>query len=284
MAKFVKKVEHYELRDPIGNPQESRVFVGRDTAEDRSVAIKALPLDFFQSQREFDQFAELTRRIATELVHPNILLPEKVIGKYTEAFLVTELVDGPNMRTYVEESAPPVPRVTEIALQLLNGLQYLHSKKLLHRNLKSSNVLVRPDQTVVMCDMFYSQLFVRWRKEHGFPSVESVRYVCPEECQEKKLVPASDVYSLGVILYFGYTRIMPIRGTSAMELQTKHVKLTLREKPEMINPQVPPFISNMLLKMLAKAPKKRYTELGELIMDLRRLSGIRPGPRQSRRI
>ena len=273
MARFVKQVGAYEFHDIIGNPQESRVYAGREAATDRPVALKALPLDFFQAEREFDQFAEVTTRFG-HMRHPNIIVPERLIGKFTEAFLVSELIAGPNIRTYVEETVPLVPVVTEIAAHLLNTLQFLHSKKLLHRNLKATNVLIRPDGTPVLCDMFYSQRFLRWRKQHGFPSLESVRYVSPEECLEKKLLPQSDIYSLGVILYFAYTRIMPIRGQNVGELQVKHVKLTLREKPEQINPQIPPLISEMLLRMLAKAPKRRYAEgLGELILDLRRLGG-----------
>ncbi len=283
MAKFIKKVGNYEIHDPIGNPHESRVSVGREMDTDRPVAIKALPLDFFRSEREFEQFTELTGRVAT-LQHPNVLVPEKVLGKYTEAYLVSELIDGPNFRDFVTEKVPPVAAVTQIAIQLLNALQFLHSNKLLHRNLKNSNVLVRPDGSVVVCDQYYSSLFVRWRKEYGFPSVETVRFVSPEECKAKRLVPASDVYSLGVILYFGYTRIMPIRGQSATELQLKHVKMPLREKPEQINPQIPTFVSDMLLKMLGKTPKRRYTELGELILDLRRLSGGPTLPGPARRI
>lgn len=283
MVKFIKEVAGYKILDPVGNPQESRVCVGHEVVNDRPVAIKSLPLDFFQSEREFEQFDELTRK-ATTLKHPNLLMPERLIGKFTEAYLVTELIDGPNLRTLVEQHPPVIGDAHRMTLQLLNVLQFLHSKNILHRNLKSTNVLIRPDKSVVVCDLFYSPLFVRWRRVKGFPSVESVRYVSPEECQEKKLVRESDVYSLGVLLYYLYTRTLPIRGQSALELQARHVKMTVRERPDMINPNVPPFVSDMILKMLVKNPRKRTGDLGELILDLRRLVGDRSGARPSGRI
>lgn len=270
--KFRRKVESFEIGDPIGNPQESRVFLGRDIETDQPVAIKALPLDFFQSDREFQQFKARTAKAAEVLKHKHLLMPRKCVGKFSEAFLIMEYIPGPNLRELVNSPRPPdLADVHRIAVQLMSAVQFLHSKDLLHRNIKASNVLVRPTGDAVLSDMFYSPLFVRWRKEKGFPSVESVRYVSPEECQEKKLVPQSDIYSLGCVLFLAYTRVYPIRGQSAVELQQKHVKMQIREKPDIINPSLPTFVSDMLLKMLAKSPRKRYKDLGEVILDLRRI-------------
>ena len=268
---FRKRIGSYELLDPIGNPQESRVFEARNVEHDEPVALKALPLDFFHAKREFEAFREATAKAAAQLKHPHILMPQQVIGKWSEAYLVMERIQGPNIRELVAHKPPEIPAVNRMTIQLLNALQFLHQHKFIHRNIKATNVLVRPNTDVLLSDMFYSPLFVRWRKEKGFPSVEAVRFVSPEECLERKLVPASDVYSLGIVLFLAYTRVYPIRGQSALELQQKHVKMNIRERPDIINPHLPQLITDMLMKMIAKPPRKRYKDLGQLILDLRRL-------------
>jgi serine/threonine-protein kinase len=141
----------------------------------------------------------------------------------------------------------------------------------LNQNLKSTNVLLDSNLNVKVTDFFFSKLFNRWRKRRGYTSVESVRYLSPEQIKEKSLDERSDIYSAGVVLFYLFTKVMPIRGTSVSELMKKHLKMAIVEIPTTINPDIPEDISRVVMNMLLKKPRKRLSALSELILDLSRL-------------
>ena len=166
-----------------------------------------------------------------------------------------------------------------IMIQIIKGVQYLHHFKALHQNLKSANVLLDSQLNVKLTDFFFSKLFNRWRKRHGYSSVESVRYLSPEQIREKSLDERSDIYSIGVILFYLFTKVMPIRGTSAPEIMKKHLKMSIKEVPTVINPEVPEEISHIVMDMLKKKPRQRLATLSELILDLSRME--KGGPKRT---
>jgi serine/threonine-protein kinase len=195
----------------------------------------------------------------------------KLLGKFSEAFILTECVEGTNLRVYVDNQTHSFPELLRVALQILKGLQYLHHFKLLHQNLKASNVLLDANLNAKLTDFYFSKLFNRWRKRRGYPSVETVKYFSPEQVKEKALDERSDIYSVGVVLFYLFTRIMPIRGTSMQEVMQKHLKMSIVEIPSTINPDVPDEISRIVMHMLEKKPRKRLSSLSELILDLSRM-------------
>ncbi len=265
-----KQVDNYQIMGVIGNPNESRVFLVEEIGSQRKFALKALPMDFFNNEREFKNFEQEVARI-TQLKCPNLVKYHKLIGKYTESFLLTEYVEGVNLKSYVEEQTHPYPELRGIALQLLKAVQYLHHFKILHQNLKSTNVLLDGDLNVKVTDFYFSKLFERWRKRRGFTSIETVKYFSPEQVKGKSVDERSDIYSVGIVLFYLYTRVMPIRGTSVQEIMHKHVRMRVVEVPSTINPEVPPEMSRIVMKMLEKKPRKRLSSLSELILDITRM-------------
>ncbi len=265
-----KVVENYEILGVVGNPQESRVFLVADVQSKQKFALKALPMDFFNGEREFKSFQQEFEKVS-QLKSPYVVRYYKLIGKFTEAFLLTEYVEGKNLRTYVDNQIHSFPELLHVAVQIMKGIQYLHHFKILHQNLKSTNILLDDDLNVKLSDFYFSKLFNRWRKQRGYSSVETIRYFSPEQVKEKSLDERSDFYSIGVVLFYLFTRVMPIRGTSATEIMHKHLRMNIVEVPSTINPQVPPEISIMVMKMLEKKPRKRIQSLSETILDLTRL-------------
>ncbi|UCD56456.1 MAG: serine/threonine protein kinase [Candidatus Hydrogenedentota bacterium] len=265
-----KWIDNYEVMGVIGNPQESRVFLVKDTETTKKFALKALPMDFFDNEREFKSFGQALEKVA-QFRCPNLVSYHKIIGKYTESFILTEYVEGMNLKAYVDNQTHPFSELRRVALQIIKGIQYLHHFKLLHQNLKAANVLLDSDLNVKLSDFFFSKLFGRWRKRRGYPTIETVRYFSPEQVKEKSLDERSDVYSLGVLLFYLFTRVMPIRGTSVPEIMQKHLRMNIVEVPSTINPEVPAGISRIVMHMLEKKPRKRLSSLSELILDLSRM-------------
>jgi serine/threonine protein kinase len=267
MKKFI---ENFEVVGVIGNPQQSRVFLVEERESRTKFALKALPMDFFDSEREFRAFEQVVDKVR-QFKCPNLVAHYKLMGKYTEPFLLTEFVEGTNLKGYVDEQTRPFPEMLGIAIQILKGIQYLHHFKLLHQNLKATNVLLDTDLNVKLSDFFFSKLFNRWRKRRGFTSLEAVRFISPEQIREKSLDERSDIYSIGIVLFYLFTKVMPIRGTSVSEVMQKHLKMSIKEIPTVINPEVPEEISRIVMEMLKKKPRKRLDSLSELILDLSRM-------------
>ncbi|GAB4355689.1 MAG: hypothetical protein Kow0099_39510 [Candidatus Abyssubacteria bacterium] len=266
-----KQIENFEVVGVVGNPQESRVFLVEHVETRKKFAMKALPMDFFDNEREFRNFSETVEEKIAALKSPYLVKYYKMMGKYTEPFLLTEFVEGINLRGYVDNQIHPFPELLSVALQIMKGLQYLHTQKIIHQNLKASNILLDANLNVKLTDFFFSKLFNRWRKRRGYPSVETVRYFSPEQVKQKSLNERSDIYSLGVVLFYLFTRVMPIRGGSIHELGQKHLRMKVLEVPSTINADVPPEVSRVIMQMLEKKPRKRLSSLSELILDFSRM-------------
>ncbi|MBI5118805.1 serine/threonine protein kinase [Candidatus Poribacteria bacterium] len=265
-----RQVDNYNVVGVVGNPQESRVFLVEEIGTAKKFAMKALPMDFFDNEREFKVFNLLLDKVA-QFKCSNLVTYHKLLGKFSEAFILTEFIEGVNLKGYVDNQVHQFPELLRLAIQILRGVQYLHHFKLLHQNLKSTNVLLDANLNAKLSDFYFSKLFNRWRKRRGYPSVETVRYFSPEQVKEKTLDERSDIYSVGVVLFYLFTRIMPIRGASVPEIMQKHIKMNIVEIPSTINPDVPPEISRIVMKMLEKKPRKRLSTLSELILDLSRM-------------
>ena len=266
MKKFI---DNFEVAGVIGNPHESRVFLVEERESREKFALKALPMDFFDSEREFRAFEQVVDKVA-QFKCANLVSHYKLMGKYTEPFLLSEFVEGSNLKGYVDEQTRAYPELLGIAIQILKGMQYLHHFKVLHQNLKATNILLDTSLNVKITDFFFSKLFNRWRKRRGFTSVGAVRFLSPEQIREKSLDERSDIYSIGIVLFYLFTKVLPIRGTSVQEVMHKHLKMTIKEIPTTINPEVPEEISRIIMDMLKKKPRKRLDSLSELILDLSR--------------
>jgi serine/threonine-protein kinase len=267
MKKFI---ENFEVVGVVGNPHQSRVFLVEEKESRTKFALKALPMDFFDSEREFRSFEQVVDKVR-EFKSPNLVKHYKLMGRYTESFLLTEFVEGVNLKGYVDEQTRPFPEMLVVAIQILKGMQYLHHFKLLHQNLKATNVLLDEQLNVKLSDFFFSKLFNRWRKRRGFTSIEAVRYLSPEQIREKSLDERSDIYSIGIVLFYLFTKVLPIRGTSVQEIMQKHLKMSIKEIPSTINPEVPEEVSRFVMNMLKKKTRKRLNSLSELILDLSRM-------------
>ena len=265
-----KQIDNYEVTGVVGNPQESRVFLVEQLDTRKKFALKALPMDFFDSEREFRAFGLTVDKVA-QFKSPHLVAHYKLFGKFTESFLLLEYVEGMCLKEYIDGPQRPFPELLSVAIQILKAIQYLHHFKVVHQNLKSTNVLLDSELNVKVTDFFFSKLFNRWRKRRGFTSVESVRYLSPEQIKEKSVGDRSDIYGLGVILFYLFTKVMPIRGNSVPEIMKKHIKMTISEIPTTINPEVPEEISRIVMNMLKKKPRKRLVSLSELILDLSRM-------------
>ncbi len=249
----------YRLLEQVGSGGLAAVYRGHDLLLDRAVAIKILR-DPYAGDPAFRQRFLEEARAAGRLDHPNIVHIYDVGLEEKHPYIVMELVEGTDLRHLIAERAPlPVREALHIARQICAGVGEAHKAGIVHCDLKPQNILLTADGTVKVADFGIARAFQAREDEEERPKViwGSPHYISPEQAAGKPPIPASDVYSIGVILYEMLTGAPPFHDEETQVLLLKH----LREMPppmQLSNPRVPDKLEAIVRTMLAKQPTMRY--------------------------
>ncbi len=264
--------ERYRLIEQIGTGGMATVYRGHDVLLDRPVAIKALR-EPYASDLEFNQRFLEEARAAGRLDHPNIVHIYDVGADDGRPYLVMELVPGEDLKTFIRRTAPlPIAQALEIARQICAGVGYAHRAGLIHCDLKPHNILLTPQGAVKVADFGIARAFEPERAPGANVAREqtvwgSPHYISPEQAAGEPPLPASDVYSIGVILYEMLTGVPPFHDEDTTALILKH----LREEPgpmRALNPRIPPGLEWLVRKVLAKERTARYRNADQFGMAL----------------
>lgn len=254
----------YRLGELLGTGGMALVYRAHDALLDRPVAIKMLR-EPYASDPSFRARFLNEARAAARLDHPSIAHIYDVgiheTGPAQERpYLVMELVNGQNLKALIRQEAPlRVPQALELARQICAAVGRAHRAGLVHCDVKPQNVLITPSGEVKMTDFGIARAF---QQESADAEAEQVvwgspHYISPEQVQGQSPTPASDVYSIGVVLYEMLTGVPPFHADDPTELALKH----LREEPAPMtsfNPRVPPRLEWLVRKVLSKEPAARY--------------------------
>lgn len=262
----------YELLERIGEGGMAVVYRARDALLGRLVAIKVLR-EQFASDGEFLTRFRLEARAAASLSHPNVVNIYDVGEDRGIHYIVMEYVQGRNLKELIRSRRPlAVGEACSIALQIARALEAAHQRELVHRDIKPHNILMTPDGTVKVTDFGIAQAASTTSLTQTGTVIGSVHYFSPEQARGHSVDCASDIYSLGVVMYEMVTGRLPFTGESPVAVALKH----LQERPVVpskINPDVPAALEQIILKMLAKEKSERYRSAAELIQDLRTVKG-----------
>jgi Tol biopolymer transport system component len=248
------KFGHYEILAPIGRGGMGEVWMGRDLELDRPVALKFLA----RAATLTGAMDQLTReaRSASALNHPNIITIHEIVRHHEISILVMELVDGAALRTLCG-TPQPLNRVIHVGAQVARALAAAHAHGIVHHDIKPENVLVRQDGYVKVLD------FGLARRVGGAETGSNqlfaggtFRYMSPEQARAESISPASDVFSLGLVLY----ELTTGRHAFPSDSQFGTVCTMLTKEPaapSSLNPRVPSRLDSLILATLSKSPEKR---------------------------
>jgi len=268
--------ERYRLKEKIGSGGMADVWLATDRELDRSVAIKILH-DRFAQDKEFVERFRREARSAAGLQHPNVVsIFDR--GEFRDTyFIAMEYVDGPQLKQLVKGGMS-----TEDALnftrQILNAARFAHRKGIVHRDLKPQNVLIDEDGRARVADFGIAR-----GESSDITGTGSVmgtaQYLSPEQAQGKETTPASDIYSIGVILYEALTGRVPFEGDSAVAVALKQVSEAPR-RPSAVNSEVPPALDAVVMRALAKDPEARFKDADAFLkaLDAAERSPEKPRP------
>ncbi len=253
----------------MGSGGMSDVFRARDNQLDRRVAIKILHERYAGDPEYLARFRTEARSVA-RLSHPNIVTVIDRGDDDGRQYIVFEHVDGENLKELVRRSGRlPVRRAIELALQVADGLAFAHQEGLVHRDVKPQNVLLSREGEVKVTDFGIARSL---EVEHGVTQTGTVlgtgEYLAPEQASGKPISPATDVYSLGVVLWEMLAGEVPFSGENFVAVALRHVNEPVPSLRE-IRPDVSPRLAAAVERALAKDPAHRFPSMAALAKELR---------------
>lgn len=263
----------YRLEDRLGSGGMSDVYRAHDLMLERTVAVKLLHEDLSRNS----SFRELFRqeaRSAANLSHPSIVTIHDFGLDGGKLFLVMEYIDGADLKSILHHRGRlKVDEALPLLIQACAGLGYAHRVGLIHCDVKPHNMIVASDSQLKITDFGIARALTSLRS--GSPSDViwgSPQYFSPEQASGQVLTPATDVYSLGVVMYEMLTGRLPFEAPTASELSRLH-RTAIPPSPRLLNPEIPPVIENILMKVLVKEPSARYRtadQFGRVLMSANR--------------
>ncbi len=259
----------YQLLERIGSGGMAEVFRARDLMLDRLVAIKILRADY-SSSPEFQERFRQEARAAANLSHPNIVTVHDFGLDGGRLFIVMEHVPGADLKTLLRRRGRlSVDEAIPLIVQACAGLGYAHRAGLVHCDVKPHNLLITPDKRLKVTDFGIARALTTIRPDQREQIVwGSPQYFSPEQARGLPPTPASDVYSLGVVLYETLTGTLPFHATTAEELARLHIYAQPIPLSEFV-PDIPPTLEQIVMKVLSKEPSARYRtadQLGRVLM------------------
>ncbi len=254
----------YRLIQRVGAGGMAEVWCAEDTMLNRRIALKFLLERFTQDA----QFVERFRREASAaagLQHPN------VVGVYDRGehdgvpYIAMEYVEGASLKDLIARGLS-IEEAVEIIRQVLAGARFAHSRGIVHRDLKPQNVLIDAEGRARVADFGIARAGASEITQTG-SVLGTAQYLSPEQAQGLAVTAASDIYSIGVMLYEALTGQVPFEGDSAVSVALKQVSERPRP-PSQLNPAVPPALDAVVLKALAKDPANRYATADEFLAAL----------------
>jgi len=270
--------DRYQIEKEVGRGARGVIFKASDSG--RSVAVKILVDDMLNDETAFDRFTT-EAKTALSLKHPNIIdVFDFGLTDDGQAFLVMDYCDGCTLQQVLDvEKRLNLPRALNIFLQIVNALCYAHSKGMIHRDIKPENIVLQNDAKV---DQVKVVDFGIAKKFSLLPGVDLASegqalgtpgYMSPEQAMGERHIDArSDIYSLGCLMYTTLAGVLPIDGSSAEEILSRHISV----EPVPLSlacpgALLPANVQEVVMRAIKKFPEERYQTAEQLKSDIKML-------------
>ena len=263
-----RTLSHYEIVEKLGEGGMGVVYKAEDLKLKRSVALKLLSA---QLSKETHAMAQLEReaQAASALNHPHICTIHEVGEAGGQAYIAMEYVAGRTLKSLAEPGGLPVETVLRYGAQIADALAHAHERGVVHRDLKTANVVITPEGQVKVLDFGLAKRLPVREKAEGTHATETfaqedaiagtLPYMAPEVLSGNPADARSDLWALGVVLYEMAAGQLPFRGQSGYELSS----MILRDPPPPLPAHVPAGLRAVITRLLAKEPELRYRSAGE---------------------
>ena len=277
-----KTISHYKILEKLGEGGMGIVYKAEDTNLKREVAIKFLPPQIASQKEEKERF-KVEARAAASLNHPNIATIYSIEEFDDEAFIVMEFIDGMELKDKIASGPIKLADAINIARDIANGLGAAHSKGIVHRDIKSSNIMITLDGKIKIMDFGLAKVRDSGLTTRVGTTMGTAAYMSPEQASGEKVDHRTDIWSLGVILYELLTGELPFKAD--YEAAWTYVVLNKDPlKPSELDRKIPANVDSLLMKMLEKDCENRYSNTEEFIKDLEKIRGELTGNEQESKV
>lgn len=262
-------VSHYRIVQKIGAGGMGEVYLAEDTKLGRRVAMKFLPAHLVSDEEIKARFIRETQTIA-RLNHPNIVSIYDVSEFNGRPYFVMELVEGDSLHSQTHERPQPIDLIIEYAIQICQGLGEAHRAGIIHRDIKSSNIIVDSRGRIRILDFGLAAVAGDDGLTRTGTTLGTVSYMSPEQVSGKEIDHRSDLFSLGAVLYELITGRTPFKRDS----EGATLKAIIEDTPEPLaryKSDVPAKLQEIVMKLLEKDKEIRYQSAEGVIADLKKL-------------
>ena len=265
-----KTISHYKIIEKLGEGGMGVVYKAQDTKLKRTVALKFLPPDLTRDTGEKKRFIH-EAQVASALDHHNICTVYEVDETDDDqTFIAMACYEGETLKEKIARGPLKLDEAVSIAIQIAEGLHEAHEKKIVHRDIKSANIIVTPKGQVKIMDFGLAKLTGRTKLTKTGTTLGTVSYMSPEQTRGGKVDHRSDIWSLGVVLYEMITGQLPFKA----DYEQAVVYSIVNEAPEpmtSVRSGVPMKLEQIVGKCLEKDASDRYQHADDLMVDLCRM-------------
>ncbi len=276
------ELSHYRIVSKIGAGGMGEVYRAHDSRLGREVAIKVLPDELSNDEDRLRRFAQ-EAKATSALNHPNILTVYDIGEHEGSPFIVSELLEGEELRARLDDGPIPIRKVVDYAQQIVSGLSAAHERGITHRDLKPENLFITSDERVKILDFGLAKLSESETNPSG--SEDATRramtnpgvimgtagYMSPEQVRGTSVDHRSDIFSFGVILYEMLSGRRAFHGDSIIELMNAIIKEDVPDLDDE-NRRVPPSLDKLMRRCLEKKAEHRFYSAHDLGFALDALS------------
>jgi len=274
-----QRIAHYEVLSQIGSGGMGEVYLARDIGLGRKVALKLLPASLTadaQLRARFFREAQL----ASALDHPNICTIHEVGQASSFLFIAMQYVEGVTLKQIIGSRPLKLDALLSISLQAADALAAAHDQGIIHRDIKSNNIIITPRGQLKVLDFGLAKLmYGSGRKAESELTSQLTKtgavmgtpsYMSPEQARGEGVDHRSDIFSFGVVIYEMASGAVPFKRRSHAE--TMNAVINEPHTPVIeLNQEVPAGLSAAIDRALSKDPANRYQSMGEMLLDLRQV-------------
>jgi tetratricopeptide (TPR) repeat protein/tRNA A-37 threonylcarbamoyl transferase component Bud32 len=262
-----KRILHYKILEKLGEGGMAVVYRAEDTKLHRQVALKFLPAAALERKEDRARFVA-EARAAAALDHPNICTVHEINEADGQLFISMAFVEGRDVKEIVDADGPmKILRAARIAVQIAEGLAAAHEKGIVHRDIKSANIMVTPRDQAKIMDFGLAYRAIGDRTDAGAATLGTVAYGSPEQLGGGTADHRTDIWSFGVTLYEMLTGELPFKG----DYESAIIYSVLNESPKpprAVRSDIPEDLERIVMKALSKKPEDRYPSAESMLEEL----------------
>ncbi len=265
MSMINKAILHYKI-EKLGEGGMGVVYKAEDTKLKREVAIKFLPR-FISTNKEERQRFEIEAQAAAALNHSNIAHIYAIEETDDEMFIVMEYIDGMELKDKIKSGSISPDETIKIAIQIVEGLAVAHKEGIVHRDIKSSNIMITPDGKVKIMDFGLAKIKGGTEVTKIGTTLGTISYMSPEQTKGEEIDHRADIWSFGVVLYEMLSGQLPFRG----DYEQAVIYSILNDEPELISTSRVDesiILEKIVYKALSKNQEERFQNAQELLKEL----------------